>query len=157
MSVGDQVTKSIIVKSDVETAYSIWSNFENFPMFMQYIEDVKHLGDGMTHWKMKGPLGKTLEWDAEITRMDENKRIAWSTKDFSDADVTTSGQVTFNELPQDETEVTVVLQYKPNAGIAGDIIDKLFANPEEKLDQDLRNFKDYVEGRLNRIGSRQER
>ncbi|NLG73771.1 MAG: DUF1360 domain-containing protein [Chloroflexi bacterium] len=150
-SMGDVVTKSIIVKADPETVYRFWSDFENFPLFMKNIESVQNTGGKMSHWKMKGPLGKTLEWDAETTLLEPNQRIAWSTKDHGDGDLTTSGQVTFMPLPErGETQITVMLQYEPKAGLAGDVAEKLFANPEKMLDEDLRNFKDYIEGRYER-------
>ena len=65
---------------------------------MKYITSVHKTGDGLSHWVMEGPLGKKIEWDAEATRMEPNKRIAWNSCD--QGDITTSGQVTFKELPK---------------------------------------------------------
>ncbi len=141
----EQITRSIIVKANPEHAYRVWENFENFPMFMKWIKSVQKTGDGTSHWQMQGPLGKTVDWDAETTIQDPNKRIGWSTKDRS-GDLTTSGQVTFNGLPHNETEVTVMLQYVPKAGAVGDIVAKLLGDPEKKLEEDLSNFKSYIEG-----------
>src|SRR5512145_1794467 len=135
----DRVTNSIIVKAGVPDVYEVWSNFENFPHFMKHIESVTMTGDQTSHWVMKGLLGAKIEWDAVTTRMDKYQRIAWSSKDNSP--LKTSGQVTFKELPHDETEVTVMLHYEPPAGIAGDVAAALFGNPVGRLDEDLRNFK----------------
>ncbi len=140
----EQITRSIIVKATPEQAYRIWRNFENFPMFMKWIKAVHKTGNGTSHWEMEGPLGKTIDWDAEMTIDEPNKRIGWSTKDHS-GDLKTSGQVTFNGLPQGETQVAVIMQYVPKAGVAGDIIAKLFGNPDQKLEDDLSNFKSYIE------------
>jgi uncharacterized membrane protein len=145
-----EITRTIIVKADLNKAYQVWSDFENFPLFMKNIKAVTKTGDRRSHWEMKGPIGVTLEWDAETTRLEENKRIAWSTKDDDEGDVTTSGQVTFNPLPNGEIEVTVMLHYVPKAGLAGDVVEKLFSNPEKQLEEDLRNFKAYVEGMYDR-------
>lgn len=145
----NQVTKSIIVKAPLADVYRLWSNFESFPYFMKHVKSVEKTGDKMSHWEVQGPLGQTVYWDAEMTRLEENKRIGWSTKD-NDGTITTSGQVSFNALPQDRIEVTVMFQYVPPAGKAGAIVTRLFSNPEEKLDEDLRNFKAYAEGMLNR-------
>lgn len=134
--------KNIIVKAPLADAYQAWANFENFPNFMQHIRSVTKTGDRTSHWVMDGPLHSRLEWNAETTRLDENSRIAWSS---TDGDIKTSGQVTFNELTNDEVEVTVMLRYIPPAGIAGDVVAALFANPEGKLEEDLRNFKRYIE------------
>ncbi len=141
----DMITRSIIVKASTDQVYQLWENFENFPMFMQNIKSVKMMGDSTSHWVMEGPMGKRVEWDAQTTRLEPNKRIAWSTKD-NQGDVTTSGQVTFNSLPNHETEVTVMLQYVPKAGLAGDLVAHLFSHPEKKLEEDLTNFKNYAEG-----------
>lgn len=148
----DQITRSIIIKAGPEEAFNAWSNFENFPNFMKYIKSVTKTGPKTSHWVMDGPLGKDVEWDAEITRYEEGKRIGWSTKDHK-GDITTSGQVTFNPLPREETEVTVMMQYIPKAGVAGDLVAKLFARPDERLEQDLSNFKSYVEGDYERTAS----
>ena len=146
-----QVTKSVIVEASAEHLYGLWKNFETFPNFMSNIKLVQYTGEKTTHWEMEGPMGTTLEWEAETTKQDENKRIAWNSKD-DEGDVTTSGQVTFNPLPNEQTEVTVTLQYKPNkAGLAGDVVDRLFGKPEERLEEDLRNFKQFAERQVRRI------
>jgi uncharacterized membrane protein len=140
----EQTTKSIIVKGEVPLIYNLWANFENFPFFMKNIKSVKKTGDRLSHWVMEGPLGKDIEWDAETTRMDPNTRIAWNSRDGGD--ITTSGQVTFKQLPNDQTEVTVTLQYVPPAGALGEVVAKLLKDPEKQLEEDLSNFKAYAEG-----------
>ncbi|MEJ2706036.1 MAG: SRPBCC family protein [Anaerolineales bacterium] len=145
-----ELTKNIIVKADVDKVYSMWANFENFPNFMKYIRRVKKTGERTSHWEVSGPLGVNLEWNAEVTRMDENKRIAWSTKDDDKGDVTTSGQVTFNALPQGETEISATIKYEPRTSRAGEVLEKILHNPEKRLEEDLRNFKAYAEGMYDR-------
>jgi uncharacterized membrane protein len=139
----DQVTKSIIVKTDAMSAYNLWADFQNFPKFMKYIESVTKTGNGRSHWVVAGPFGKKVEWDAETTRLEPPKRIAWSTKDHSNT--TTSGQVTFNDLSAEETEVTVTMHYVPPSGAAGQLVTELFANPEHRVQEDLKAFKSYAE------------
>ena len=147
---GDQVTESIIVKASTEEVYSIWSNFELFPKFMRHIESVEKTGPDTSHWKMKGPLGMDVKWDAYTTRLDQNQRVAWSSKD-NKGDVTTSGQAVFTTLPDGETLVTVTIQYEPNKGFTGDMASTLFTKTDEMLVDDLRNFKSYIEGMEERI------
>lgn len=137
-------TKNIIVHADIGDVYGAWANFTNFPHFMQHIESVTMTGEKSSHWVMAGPLNTTLEWDAQTTRMEENKRIAWNS---TEGDIKTSGQVTFNSLPDNQVEVTVMLKYVPPAGLAGEVVAELFGKPEEKLMTDLRNFKRYIEQR----------
>jgi uncharacterized membrane protein len=139
----EQFTKDIIVKANIDDVYAIWADFENFPRFMTYIKSITKTGDGTSHWVMEGPLGKDLEWDAETTRLEPKKRIAWNSRDGGD--IKTSGQVTFNELAQGQTEITVMLQYVPPAGKLGEFVAHLFNDPDKRLDEDLRNFKAYVE------------
>lgn len=146
----DMITRSIIIKAEVATAYKFWENFENFPLFMQNIKSVTYNPDGTSHWVMRGPLGKDIEWDAQVTRLEDNQRLAWSTKDNEEGDITTSGQVTFTPLSQGETQVTVQMQYIPRKGLAGDIVEKLFAHPEKQLEEDLKNFKARVEAQPSR-------
>ncbi len=140
----EQVTKSVTVKRDVATVYNVWSNFETFPYFMKYVETVEKTGPRTSHWAVKGPLGITVDWNAETTRMDSNQRIAWNTKDHGGT-ITTSGEVVFTPLPQGETQVTVTMNYTPPAGKLGEAVAQLFADPESRLQEDLRNFKSYVE------------
>ncbi|GIV97732.1 MAG: hypothetical protein KatS3mg057_2389 [Herpetosiphonaceae bacterium] len=139
----DQITRSIIVKAPVSHVYNLWANFEHFPNFMKNIKSVRKTGDRTSHWVMEGPLGKQVEWEAETIRMEENQRVAWNNR--GQGDITTSGQVTFKELPYGETEVTVTMQYVPPAGKAGEIIAEIFSDPEKQLQEDLHNFKLYAE------------
>ncbi|HEU4329107.1 MAG TPA: SRPBCC family protein [Roseiflexaceae bacterium] len=138
-----QVTRSIIVKGKTSEIYQIWANFENFPHFMKHIKQVTKTGERSSHWVMQGPLGKDISWDAETTRLDENTRIAWNSRD--NGDITTSGQVTFVELPQEQTEVTVTMQYVPPAGKLGELVARIFSDPEGQLEEDLDNFKHFAE------------
>lgn len=142
----EQITRSIIVKASPEEAYKIWSNFENFPYFMKHIKSISKAGPKTSHWIMEGPLGKEIDWLAETTLDEPNQRIGWSTKDRDNGDIKTSGQVSFKPLSNDQTEVTVMLQYVPMGGVIGNIGAKLLANPEGQLGEDLSNFKSYIEG-----------
>jgi uncharacterized membrane protein len=144
----NRVTQSLLVKGSTAELYRLWSNFENFPHFMKNIDKVEMTGERTSHWVMEGPMGMKVEWDAETTAMDENKRIAWNSKDRSP--VTTSGQVTFNEMPNNQTEVTVTMHYDPPAGMAGDMVAKFFGSMDERVLEDLRNFKAYAEGMTER-------
>jgi len=140
----EQVTKTITVKRDVAGVYSAWANFETFPYFMKYVEKVEKLGPRMSHWEVKGPLGTTMDWNAETTRSEPNQRIAWNTKDHAGA-ITTSGEVVFTDLPDDQTQIAVTMNYTVPAGKLGEAIAQLFSDPEKRLDEDLRNFKLYIE------------
>ncbi len=140
----ETITKNIIVKADPFKVYNAWSNFENFPYFMENIKSVRKLTDKTSHWEMHGPLGVTVEWNAEVTENDAGKRIGWSTKDLN-GDIVTSGQVVFTGLPDNQTQITATVHYVTKVGIPGEIVARLFSNPEKQLEEDLVNFKKYIE------------
>ena len=139
-----QTTRSIIVKGSPSELFHLWADVESFPRFMQDVRSVTRVGDNLTHWVVEGPFGKEVEWDAETTRMEEGKRLAWNSR--AGSDVKTSGQVVFTQMPHDETQVTVTLQVAPQGAWAGAAAG-LFGKLEETLEEDLRRFKAYAEAR----------
>ncbi len=146
---GEPIRETIIVRGSLSDVYQMWADFENFPVFMTNIDSVTKTGDGLSHWVMKGPLGARVEWEAETTRMEENRRIAWNSKDNSP--VKTSGQVTFKELGPNETQVAVTLQYAAPNGPAGDLLAAVFADPKHRLREDLQRFKVHIESTATRL------
>jgi uncharacterized membrane protein len=147
----ERIIKNIIVKGQIKEIFSLWENYENFVYFMKDIKSVHKTGEKTSHWIMRGPLGKNLEWGAQITDHEENKRIAWNS---ILGDIKTSGQVTFNELGEDEVDVTVHMQYIPPAGGLGVAAARLFDNPEKRVEEGLRQFKKYAEGKFSMTASR---
>lgn len=143
----ETITKSIIVKGDKTTIFDVWSDYETFPNYMTYIDNVTKLGPRKSRWEVTGPMGVNLEWIAETTRFEPNERIAWNTKD-NDGNVTTSGEVVFANLPDQQTHVTVMMNYSPPGGKVGKAVAKLFSDPSKRLEEDLRNFKNYIESGL---------
>lgn len=139
-----QISSSIIVNRLAHHVYTAWADFNHFPKFMEHVKSVTALGEGLSHWVVTGPLGTNIDWNAEITRQEPNDRIAWSTKDNKGV-ITTSGQVTFKSLPDDQTEVTVTMQLTPPGGRIGQWLSGFFIHPEEAVAADLRRFKTYVE------------
>src|SRR5215208_4535569 len=138
--------KSIRVNAPSDKVYQFWRSFENFPQFMEHVEEVRPVGGGdrMSHWKITGPLGKTVEFDAELVTDEPGKQIGWNSRG---GEMETSGAVTFTDLGAD-TEVHVVVQRDdlPGGAIAEALV-RLLQDPEEMLEADLRRFKDIVEGR----------
>jgi uncharacterized membrane protein len=142
-----RVEKSIRVNAPAMTVYEFWRNFENFPQFMEHVEEVKVVSgnDRMSHWKLKGPLGTTAEFDAELVTDEPGKQIGWNS---SGGSMESSGVVTFAET-DGSTDVHVVMQwYDTPGGAVGEAASKLFQDPEKMLEEDLRRFKDIAEGRV---------
>lgn len=134
-------SKTVIVNAPISQVFSFFKNFENFPRFMENIESISVIGPDMTHWKSKGPLGTTVEWDAKTTYVEENKKIAWQS---TGGTIETHGAAIFEETG-DQTKITVGLEYNPPGGTLGEAVAKLFSDPEEQLEQDLNRFKQVAE------------
>ena len=143
-----QITESVIIKGTADEIFNMWSDLEMLPSIIDDIKEVQQIDELTSRWVVKGPLGKDYEWTAQITRFDEDRRIGWKTLE---GDIKTSGQVTFKDLPQNETEMTVLMQYVPPAGKVGDAVSKVLANPREKITESLRDFKAYAEDMPDRI------
>src|SRR3954471_16571359 len=141
-----RVERSIRVAAPASRVYEMWKNFENFPQFMEHVESVRMTGtDGQTsHWKLKGPLGINIEYDAKMSEDVPNKSIGWRSIDGS---LGNSGTVTFAEVGDNETQIHVVMQwFDPPAGPIGEALSRILQNPDHMLEEDLRRFKLSVEG-----------
>ncbi len=143
-----QITESVIVKGPVEEIFGLWSDLEMLPSIIKDLKEVSQIDELTSHWVVQGPLGKDFHWLAEVTRFDEDRRIAWRTLE---GDIKTSGQVTFKDLPNDETELTVMMQYVPPAGKVGAVVSKVLENPRNKIADGLRDFKAYAEDMPDRM------
>ena len=138
-----RVNESIEVQAPVEEVFAYWSNFENFPKFMQNIEEVRMTGEDTSHWRVKGPLGKSVAFDAKATEKDPNRGIGWNTVD---GEVMTSGEVRFEEVQPDRTRVEVTMNYSdPPGGKVGEAAAEVLQNPEREMREDLQNFAKIVE------------
>ncbi len=140
-----RVESSVVVEAPVTRVYEYWSNLENLSSFMSNVEEVRAMGPDRTHWRVKGPLGTKVEYDAQTTQDEENRAIGWNTVD---GDVQTSGQVRFRELGPERTRVEVTMNYSdPPGGKLGEVGSRVVTNPQVMMDQDLQYFKEIMEDR----------
>ena len=141
----ENITKSIDVKVPVRTAYNQWTQFEEFPRFMEGVEEVRQLDDKRLHW-VANIGGKREEWRAEITEQIPDKRIAWRTEEGA----MNAGVVTFHHIDDNKTKVTLQLDYKPESFTekAGDMDGVL----SRRVEGDLERFKDFIEQRGHETG-----
>ena len=102
-----RVEKDIVVSAPVERVYQLWTDFENFPTFMEHVQSVKKTGDRDLHWVAKiGPVEK--EWDAEIQGLVPNRTVTWRSKSGAE----NAGAVTLSQRGH-LTEMHVVIEYEP--------------------------------------------
>lgn len=144
MSDGIEVKHQVTIDRPAEELFRFWRNFENLPQFMRHLESVTTLDNTRSHWVAKAPLGN-VEWDAEIVDEQPNQRIVW--RSLPNADVVNAGSVLFLPGPTGRgTEVYVVLEYDPPAGVVGATVAKLFdEEPGQQVKEDLLRFKQLME------------
>jgi uncharacterized membrane protein len=143
------VNESIEVEVPLSAAYNQWIQFEEFPRFMESVQEVTRLDNTHLHWRANF-AGKTKEWDAEITEQIPDERIAWR----STGGVSNAGVVTFNRIADNRTRVVLHMHYKPETALEtiGDTVGvvKLAAKGN------LKRFKNLIEGRGAETGAWRE-
>jgi uncharacterized membrane protein len=134
------IEQSIEVQVPLQTAYNQWTQFEEFPQFMDGVEEVRQLDDTHLHWVVDLG-GQRHEWDAEITEQKPDERVAWKNTDGKD----NAGVVTFHRLDEDKTRVMVQIDFVPE-GVREKMGDA-FGAPDRRVQGDLERFKELVETR----------
>jgi uncharacterized membrane protein len=142
---GVKVEHSITINRPAAELYRFWRNFAVLPQFMEHLKEVRDTDGQKSHWVARGPLGVSVEWDAEIIEDRPNEVISW--RSLSGSDVDTAGSVHFTPAPGGRgTEVRVSLKYDPPAGKAGAMVARLFGEaPEQQIEGDLCRFKQLME------------
>jgi uncharacterized membrane protein len=141
----EHVEKTVDVNRPLSTVYNQWTQFEEFPAFMDGVKEVRQLDDTHLHWRAE-IWGKEKEWDAEITEQEPDKRISW--KSVSGAP--NAGTVRFEPLGEDTTRVRLVMAYEPEDGMekAGDALG-LFTS---RVEHSVKEFKRFIESRGTETG-----
>jgi uncharacterized membrane protein len=141
-----QVTESVDVQVPLQTVYNQWTQFEEFPKFMEGVEEVRQLDDTHLHWVVE-VSGNRQEWEAEITEQRPDERIAWKSTNGT----TNAGVVTFHRLDDSTTRVTVQLEWEPE-GIVEQTGARLGID-ERRVRGDLERFKEMIESRGSETGA----
>jgi hypothetical protein len=138
--------KSIEVNVPVRTAYNQWTQFEEFPRFMEGVREVQQLDDRRLHWHAVIG-GKEKHWDAEIVEQEPDRRLIWR----STSGAENAGAVGFESLGGDRTRVTLRLDYDPEGAVenVGDALGLVSA----RVEGDLRRFKQFIESRGAETGA----
>ena len=141
------IQESIDVEVPVSTVYNQWTQFEEFPKFMEGVESVKQLDDKTLHWVAKIG-GTSREFDTEITEQTPDQRIAWTTRG---GEVMHGGVVTFHRLDENRTRLMLQMEYDPKDWVekAGDALGFV----QRRVQGDLQRFKDFIESRGSETGA----
>lgn len=139
------VKKSLTVNRGAEECYRFWRNFENFPRFMAHLDSVQQVDTHRSHWVAHAPLGRQLEWTAELTTDRPGLELGW--RSVAGSDIEHVGAVRFSAAPGGRgTRIDVDVDYVPPFGKAGVTVAKLFGEePARQIDEDLRRFKQLIE------------
>ena len=139
------IEESIDVRVPVETAYNQWTQFEEFPSFMEGIEQVQQLDDTHLRWVAEVG-GNREEWEAEITEQHPDERVAWKATSGKG----NAGVVTFHRLDDAKTRVMVQLDWEPE-GVTQQIGATLGMD-SRRVQGDLQRFKELIEQRGSESG-----
>ncbi|WP_395334010.1 SRPBCC family protein [Novosphingobium sp. BL-8H] len=139
------VGRTVTINRDRHELYAFWRDFARLSTFMDNVERVEVIDDTRSHWVVRAPAGKTVEWDAVITEDRDGELIAWSSAEG--ADVPNGGRIEFRDAPGGRgTQVTATIIYDPPAGVIGKVIAKVFQRePAIQARRDLRRFKQLME------------
>ncbi|HJV04705.1 MAG TPA: SRPBCC family protein [Actinomycetota bacterium] len=138
--------QSIDVSVPVRTAYNQWTQFEEFPRFMEGVEEVRQLDDTHLLW-VAAIGGQRREWKAEITEQRPDERIAWRSMEGT----THAGVVTFHRLGDSQTRIMLQMELEPEGAVekAGDVAGVVGS----RIKGDLQRFKEFIESRGRETGA----
>ncbi len=138
--------QSIDVNVPVSTAYNQWTQFEDFPRFMEGVREVRQLDDRRLLWRAE-MAGKEKTWEAEITEQIPDARVAW----HSVGGAKNAGVVTFHKLTPETTRIMLQIEYDPEGVVenVGDAIGVASA----RIRGDLKRFKEFIEQRGRETGA----
>jgi uncharacterized membrane protein len=138
------IQKSVTVDAPIGHVWDLWSNPENFPLFMEHVVHVDTEPDGRTsHWRATGPAGTPLHWDAQLVEAEPHERLGWRT---TGGTLAHAGEVRFERVGDRTTRVHVRMAYAPPVGYIGHSIASLLGqDPKHALDDDLVRMKSLLE------------
>jgi uncharacterized membrane protein len=134
------IEESIDINVPVRAAYDQWTQFEEFPAFMEGVDEVTQIDDTHLHWVAE-IAGVKREWDSVITEQHPDERVAWT----STSGTSNAGVVTFHKLADTKTRVMLQLEIQPEGAVerAGDALGII----KRRASGDLERFKQLIEQR----------
>jgi len=141
---GIEIRKTINIAADVGDVFGFFSNYDNFPLFMHNVREVRDHGDGYSHWTVAGPAGVPVTWDALLTDYEPNRCIAWES--VRGAVVANAGVIQFHENRDGSARVDIRLSYNPPGGVIAHALASLLrSDPKSEMDEDLARLKTLIE------------
>ena len=140
------VQESIEVEVPVSIAYNQWTQFEEFPRFMEGVESVTQLDDTHLRW-VADFGGQRHEWQAEISNQEPDRLVSWRAREGK----YNSGRVTFHPLGPDRTRVDVELTWEPE-GLTEEL-GNVLGSDSRRVKGDLERFKEFIESRQRETGA----
>jgi uncharacterized membrane protein len=134
------IEQSIEVDVPVTTAYNQWTQFEEFPQFMDGVDSIRQLDDTHLHWVVSHN-GQTHEFDTEITEQRPDERVAWRTTDGKSH----AGAVTFHRLDDGHTKIMVQMDWEPEGML--ETLGAALGSDDRRVKEDLEKFKELIENR----------
>lgn len=134
------IEESVEVDVPIRAVYNQWTQFEEFPAFMEGVKSVTQLSDKSLAWKAE-IAGKEVEWTSEITQQEPDKRIGWRSTGGSN----NAGSVTFVELGPQKTRVTLRITYEPDGGL--ETAASMLGIVKMRVKGDVERFKKFIEAR----------
>ena len=138
------VGRTVTINRPRAELYAFWRDFRNLARFLENIERVDISDERRSHWVIKAPAGRTVEWDSQITEDEPDRLIAWESVA---GDIKNTGRIEFSDAaPGRGTLVNATIVYDPPAGDVGKLIATLFQKePKVQARRDLRRFKQMME------------
>lgn len=138
------LARAVTINRPRDELFAYWRDFANLATFMENVERIDVLDRDRSHWVVKAPAGRTVEWDATVTEERPGELIVWTSA--PGADVPNSGRIEFRDAGARGTIVTATILYDPPGGVIGRIIAKMFQRePGIQARRDLRRFKQLME------------
>lgn len=150
------VGRTVTINRPVGELFSYFRDFANLATFMENVERIDVLDDRRSHWVVKAPGSKTVEWTSVVTEEAPNSFIAWASEEG--AEIPNSGRVDFRDAGDRGTVVSATILYDPPAGTIGKLVAKIFQRePAIQARRDLRRFKQLMETGEIATGARNRR
>jgi uncharacterized membrane protein len=141
-----RVEQSVDVAVPARVAYDQWTQFEEFPRFMDGVESVEQESDRQLRWTAT-VAGVRREWRAVITDQTPDVRIAWRSIEGA----VNAGAVLFTPLGPDHTRVTLTLEAEPQGPV--ETVGTAVGLLGRQVDASLDGFKRFVEARAVPTGA----